>query len=576
MAKKDKSRKSLKTYLKFELYGILIIITSVITIAESGSVGRSIAYLFKFLAGTWNFIFPLLGIVLGLAVMIKRGWPAFWNTRLLGVYLLFTAFLMIAHIPLVGALTADGTFEDLSIIPKTWDLLIDSMQDRTPVGGGMLGGIAYAIFYFLFGQWGIRVAITALILAGFLLLTGLSYIQMLDKVRAMFKLLGSHTKNRLKDFIYLLSDQTERFSTNWFKKKTITSKKGEELLIVDFKDQLESEPEVPLDIAKQPVKPIVYDFEANREEPDGQAADQELKHKTDPSEEHTPLELELIGAEPEATNMENIAPYTLPPFSLLDKPKGGGKSGEHRDITANAKKLEATLESFGVRARVTQIHRGPAVTRYEVQPDTGVKVSRIVNLTDDLALALAAKDIRIEAPIPGKAAVGIEVPNSEVAVVTLREVLESSAFHEAPSKLSIALGRDISGEPIVGNLAKMPHLLVAGATGSGKSVCINGIIASVLYKAKPNEVKFLMVDPKMVELNVYNGIPHLLAPVVTDPRRASMALKKVVQEMEKRYELFAKSGTRDIERYNAALAAKNDPASPPLPYIIVIVDELAA
>ncbi len=267
-------------------------------------------------------------------------------------------------------------------------------------------------------------------------------------------------------------------------------------------------------------------------------------------------------------------PYKLPVLSLLDKPAGGGKAGNRNDYIETARKLEATLESFGVRAKVLDVARGPAVTRYELQPDVGVKVSRIVSLTDDIALALAAKDIRMEAPIPGKSAIGIEVPNNEVSIVTLREVLETQAFQEAPSKLTVAFGRDISGQPIVGNLAKMPHLLVAGATGSGKSVCINGIITSVLYKAKPDEVKFLMIDPKMVELNVYNGIPHLLAPVVTDPRRASLALKKIVVEMEKRYELFSKSATRNIEGYNALMMSGNNPEAV-LPYIVVIVDELA-
>ncbi len=268
----------------------------------------------------------------------------------------------------------------------------------------------------------------------------------------------------------------------------------------------------------------------------------------------------------------NPAPYQLPSLQLLSKP-GAGKGGELSDYKANARKLEATMESFGVRAKVLEVVRGPAVTRYEIQPDVGVKVSRIVGLTDDIALALAAKDIRMEAPIPGKSAIGIEVPNSEVSVVTMREVMETNAFQDAASKLSITLGRDISGQPIVGNLARMPHLLVAGATGSGKSVCINGIITSILYKAKPDEVKFLMVDPKMVELNVYNGIPHLLAPVVTDPRRASLALKKIVVEMEKRYELFSKSGTRNIEGYNAIL--NETKAEAPLPYYVIIVDELA-
>lgn len=265
-------------------------------------------------------------------------------------------------------------------------------------------------------------------------------------------------------------------------------------------------------------------------------------------------------------------PYKLPPFRLLGKANSGGKAGDQNDYMQTARKLEATLESFGVRAKVLEVVRGPAVTRYEIQPDIGVKVSRIVNLTDDIALALAAKDIRMEAPIPGKSAIGIEVPNPEVSIVTMREVMETQVFQEAESRLSIAFGRDISGQTIVGNLAKMPHLLVAGATGSGKSVCINGIITSILYKAKPDEVKFLMVDPKMVELNVYNGIPHLLAPVVTDPKRASLALKKIVVEMEKRYELFSKSGTRNVEGYNKLM--KDNPAAL-LPYIVVIVDELA-
>ncbi|MBG9793100.1 cell division protein FtsK [Paenibacillus dendritiformis] len=278
------------------------------------------------------------------------------------------------------------------------------------------------------------------------------------------------------------------------------------------------------------------------------------------------------AAAPPAPVKKPPKPYRLPSFSLLAKQQSAGKGGEHSDFMQTARKLEATLESFGVRAKVLEVVRGPAVTRYEIQPDIGVKVSRIVSLSDDIALALAAKDIRMEAPIPGKSAIGIEVPNNEVSVVTMREVMETPTFTEAPSRLSIALGRDISGMPIVGNLARMPHLLVAGATGSGKSVCINGIITSILYKAKPDEVKFLMVDPKMVELNVYNGIPHLLAPVVTDPKRASLALKKIVVEMEKRYELFSKSGTRNIEGYNKLMAEQPHML---LPYIVVIVDELA-
>nr|WP_256761315.1 DNA translocase FtsK [Cohnella sp. WQ 127256] len=298
-------------------------------------------------------------------------------------------------------------------------------------------------------------------------------------------------------------------------------------------------------------------------------ADMDAELELDPTLESAPTVVEV----PKPVR-KIPKPYRLPGMNLLDKPSAGSKSGNPADYMSIARKLEATLESFGVRAKVLDVARGPAVTRYELQPDVGVKVSRIVSLTDDIALALAAKDIRMEAPIPGKAAIGIEVPNNEVSVVTLREVLETQPFQESPAKLTIAFGRDISGQPIVGNLARMPHLLVAGATGSGKSVCINGIITSLLYKAKPDEVKFLMIDPKMVELNIYNGIPHLLAPVVTDPKRASLALKKIVVEMEKRYEKFSKSATRNIEGYNALMLSGDNPDAV-LPYIVVIVDELA-
>ncbi len=224
------------------------------------------------------------------------------------------------------------------------------------------------------------------------------------------------------------------------------------------------------------------------------------------------------------------------------------------------------------------MHIGPAVTRYEVYPDVGVKVSKIVSLSDDLALALAAKDIRIEAPIPGKSAIGIEVPNEEIAMVSLREVLEAKEADKPEAKLLIGLGRDISGQAVLAELNKMPHLLVAGATGSGKSVCINAIIVSLLMRTKPHEVKMMMIDPKMVELSVYNGIPHLLSPVVTDPKKASQALKKVVSEMERRYELFSHTGTRNIEGYNEYIERHNETAEvkqPLLPYIVVIVDELA-
>lgn len=267
--------------------------------------------------------------------------------------------------------------------------------------------------------------------------------------------------------------------------------------------------------------------------------------------------------------------YELPTFEILSEPVVTDLSGENVRLKANATKLVQTLKSFGVGVKVLKIHLGPTVTKYELQPDIGVKVSRITSLSDDLALALAAKDIRIEAPIPGKAAIGIEVPNQEVAPVCLREVLEADPVKREQSPLLVALGRSISGETVTIALNKMPHLLVAGSTGSGKSVCINGMIVSLLMRTRPDEVRLMMIDPKMVELNVYNGVPHLLTPVVTDPKKAAQALKQVVAEMERRYELFSRYGVRNIEGYNELVDKSDDEDAKRLPFIVVIVDELA-
>lgn len=267
-------------------------------------------------------------------------------------------------------------------------------------------------------------------------------------------------------------------------------------------------------------------------------------------------------------------PYVFPPIDLLGKDPQNGGGDSRTELLANAKKLETTLKSFGVEAKVIQINKGPTVTRYELSPSQGVKVSKIVNLADDIALNLAASGIRIEAPIPGKAAVGIEVPNRETQSVYLRTVLESKEFEEHPSRLAFALGEDIAGNPVVTDIAKMPHLLIAGATGSGKSVCINTLITSILYKAKPDEVKLLLVDPKVVELSVYNGIPHLLIPVVTDPKKASAALNWAVREMLQRYNDFAANGVRDIKGFNAIMEEKNDPKGK-MSQIVIIIDELA-
>lgn len=267
----------------------------------------------------------------------------------------------------------------------------------------------------------------------------------------------------------------------------------------------------------------------------------------------------------EEANYDN---YKIPSVNLLNKIDKKADDNSKKKVLKNASLLEKTLADFGVEAKVNQVTVGPTITRYEIQPSPGVKVSKIVNLTDDIALSLAARSIRMEAPIPGKSAIGIEVPNETPLMVGLREVFESEEFKKFDSPLAMALGKDISGKPVIGDIGKMPHLLIAGSTGSGKSVCVNTLISSILYKARPDEVKLLLIDPKVVELANYNGIPHLLIPVVTDPKKAANALNWAVVEMNKRYKMFAENGVKDITSYNEKCEEK-------LPKIVIIIDELA-
>lgn len=657
MAKRKKKSKALKTSLLFELYGIVILIFCIIALAQQGRVGISLMYLFRFFAGTWDIVVPLFCIYVALFAMIKREWPPLRTAKKTGLLLFVLGLLIKNHIDLFAQLYPDGDYSAGTVLSATWSAMMDGLKPteagadtlRHGVGGGMIGALLYSCLYFLFDNLGARLIQYALFAIGFILATGISYVDAGNMVRGRFKNVGAGFKTRLKEWLQDRGARAAAAATP--AKSSRTASKPGKNVFVPVDDEFDEESFEPVPKAKkaplfmqllQPIKDarkgkaagqpdeapipepdeeeaaeqVVYKAPApSRTKRQPQATPASLQQQPDEHEEQPVIPIirdfqEQVQQEAQLTPpisavqavkpasrpaakpaeaaaaesgpmeftdeaaAESVAsqPYEIPSLELLARP-AAGKGSEMSDYKANARKLEATLESFGVRAKVLEVVRGPAVTRYEIQPDVGVKVSRIVSLTDDIALALAAKDIRMEAPIPGKSAIGIEVPNLEVSVVTMREVMETPAFQDSTSRLSITLGRDISGQPIVGNLARMPHLLVAGATGSGKSVCINGIITSILYKAKPNEVKFLMIDPKMVELNVYNGIPHLLAPVVTDPRRASLALKKIVVEMEKRYELFSKSSTRNIEGYNAMLSETGTAA--PLPYYVVIVDELA-
>lgn len=586
---KSKARRTIKPTLYYEIVGLTLFALSIITILQLGIVGKSFVLFFRFFFGEWYIIGVLGVIALSIAFVIRRGWPNLLNKRLIGVYLIVLAILMFSHITLFNLLTKDGAVENTSVIVSTKDMFFLEMKKGTEtvhLGGGMFGALMFATFYFLFDEVGAYIIGIILVILGILCITNKHIGEVLAPVgrilRSQFQVIqGDYKDWRAKR----TAEQTE-------KKKTTRRTRSERH---DVQEEI-AEPVEEIEIGP----PIISNFTENypvSEEKDKHHEDEigddlivspvmedELPSvsKEQPQKKRGEKIVESLEGEAKAppmqfSNVEN-KDYKLPALDILKFPKNKQVTNENEEIYENARKLERTFQSFGVKAKVTKVHRGPAVTKYEVYPDMGVKVSKIVSLSDDLALALAAKDIRIEAPIPGKSAVGIEVPNSEVSMVTLREVLDSKANNHPEEKLLIGLGRDITGEAVLARLNKMPHLLVAGATGSGKSVCINGIIVSILMRAKPHEVKLMMIDPKMVELNVYNGVPHLLTPVVTDPKKASQALKKVVSEMERRYELFAHSGTRNIEGYNEYIRQHNDQSEAKqseLPYIVVIVDELA-
>lgn len=567
MAKKKRRKKKtqLKTQLKFEIVGLLLLVLSLIALARLGSVGIVTVQMFRFLVGQWHFVLSLMLLITSVYLMFKRKLPTFFTRRLVGLYFILFAFIILSHLQLFKTLSAQSGFVDQSVIRNTWQLFlldVTNQSTSTDLGGGMVGAVGFAVTHFLFDEAGtILVAIVSFILA-FIFITGRSVSEVVAKV------LGSTIQLSRRIFQKGKENLSESFQSM---KEKVTKEISEQQ--PQTKQVEEKQTKVKSIEQEEEKVPIIHDFSTHAKNQAEVSESTEIEQMT---------EVDKIDDDTESLMMAELAneAYQLPSIDMLKLPNNNQVNIRKQRSKAeeDAKKLKQTLESFGVKAVVSEVHLGPAVTKYEIHPSVGVKVSRIVSLADDLALALAAKDIRIEAPIPGKPAIGIEVPNQEVSLVTLREVIDSAKGSSYQSPLAVGLGRDISGEPVMAELNKMPHLLVAGATGSGKSVCINGMITSILMRAKPHEVKLMMIDPKMVELSVYNGIPHLLAPVVTDPKKASQALKKVVSEMERRYDLFSHTGVRNIEGYNDFVTRENEASGgkqPFLPYIVVIVDELA-
>ena len=533
---KSKSNKELHP-LAYEIMGVLLIAFAAITFFELGIVGRVVYNMSLFLLGNLHFFVPFLCILIAGMLMVRRRGVKLTNRIIVGIALIVCSFAVFSHSILFEQLHKANILLSDSVLRETWRILVPAegvVNRHHSLGGGMVGAVLFSMLHVLFEATGAKIAAVVLLIIGTILITG----------KALVPILIEKSPSINIDF----KGRKRRRPTA--RPRQVKKKPDEET--VATVEQVEYQ------------EPVISAFTENVEQSEASTEDDDVGQEIDDS-------IHM------AHEVENDF-YKLPTFQLLSPPPEHDQSGEYKVIQGNAKKLEQTFQSFGVKARVTQVHLGPAVTKYEVMPDVGVKVSKIVSLQDDLALALAAKDIRIEAPIPGKSAIGIEVPNSEIAIVTLREVLESKENNKPEAKLLIGFGRDITGQAKLAELNKMPHLLVAGSTGSGKSVCINGIIVSILMRATPKEVKMMMIDPKMVELNVYNGIPHLLAPVVTDPRKAAQGLQKVVSEMERRYDLFSHTGTRNIEGYNEYIDHHNlehKEKQSKLPYIVVIVDELA-
>ncbi|MCP9284754.1 MULTISPECIES: FtsK/SpoIIIE family DNA translocase [Bacillus] len=576
---RKKQNKQLK--LKYELNGLVCIAIAIIAILQLGVVGQTFVHLFRFFAGEW-FILCLIGLFLfGVTIFWKKQIPDILTRRKAGLYCIIASILLLSHVKLFQHLSSAGVIGSQSVIRNTFELFLMDMKGETgspDLGGGMIGAVLFAASYFLFAQAGSQIMAIVLMLIGIVLITNRSLQEMVKKVTIP---VSQFMVKQWKAFVEDMKGirQAKKSASS---QKTGEKKKRSRIQEQDEDDLILIEEETP---SSENSQPIISSFADRDDILTPPVQKKQAAKETEPLQESVqsaPVQSGTADEPKEAppmtfTELEN-KDYELPSLDILAEPQHSGQQTDKKNIYENARKLEKTFQSFGVKAKVTQVHLGPAVTKYEVYPDVGVKVSKIVNLSDDLALALAAKDIRIEAPIPGKSAIGIEVPNAEIAMVSLKEVLESKQNDRPNAKLLIGLGRNISGEAVLAEMNKMPHLLVAGSTGSGKSVCINGIITSILMRAKPHEVKMMMIDPKMVELNVYNGIPHLLAPVVTDPKKASQALKKVVSEMERRYELFSHTGTRNIEGYNDYIKRMNqteDAKQPELPYIVVIVDELA-
>lgn len=549
------------------LLGIIVCLLMLVGLFNLGVLGTFLDNCFKIFVGSSFPIAMIIVFLYGLCFALYGHRPHFKKRWIAGAIIAYIGLLMWLQTVMFQRLNLHA-----KVIETTWNSLskvIFNGDSTVPVGGGMIGAYLYNGSNILISEVGTAVLSWLLMIIGIIVFFALPWHEFLVKCGIGIKKSGAAMA---KAHDQLMKKRTERAT----KTTTVPSiseplSKASRQVKDFFADQEPAEPSPPVSspsiISQDPVEPTIRVASESQVEGTHSGTQDEQTSK-----QHDDTEIKLAGIDAKEDN-----DYQLPPVSLLSQVKATDQQEDLNNIKKNTKTLQQTLKSFGVDATVENVNLGPSVTKYELRPAVGVKVSRITHLADDLALALAAKDIRIEAPIPGKSLIGIEVPNQQIATVGFRDMVENAPSNDNP--MEVPLGRSVTGDIKMADLTKMPHLLIAGATGSGKSVAINVIITSILLKAKPHQVKMLMIDPKKVELSVYNGIPHLLSPVVSEPKKAARALGKVVAEMERRYELFAKFGVRNLDGYNKLVKQQNDDhpdeVQANLPLILVIVDELA-
>lgn len=578
--RKNKNKKKTEESLSWVVTGIVLILVAILALLRFGWLGKELANLLRLLIGDSYLLGGAFLAILGLVMLIYGQPPRFGFKRTSGLTLAYLGLLYILASRFFNVRSVHSEF-----LPAFKNVIFEELARANvtvSVGGGWIGSFLYGIFYQLLGQIGGLCLAVLNIISGILMFFDVKFRSLV----AAFQKIGRAFIQQSKDGAGQLKEKyseyrqqkrkepnnREKLTDPWRDSEEAQPAKAEKKARQEKAEKQEDKPSLPeIQVAEQhPDPPVTHSLELDDlPRPRSQAEDDQKMILADQQVDH--------GLDKSTVNYDDN--YQFPPLSLLKAVQASDQSSDKDKIGQNTAILEETFKSFGVEVNVKKAILGPTITRYEVQPAVGVKVSRIVNLADDLALALAAKDIRIEAPIPGKPYIGIEVPNQKAQSVAFKDAMEHQGQKAKDHPLMVPLGKDVTGQIISADLTKMPHLLVAGSTGSGKSVAINTILTSILMKARPDEVKLVLIDPKMVELSVYSGVPHLMIPVVTDSRLASKALKKVVDEMERRYKLFAAGSVRNMGEYNRKVAENNKdssrPVMEPLPYILVVVDELS-